>query len=40
VTQRRNLGLVRIAYRQPFGTFSGRLHGGFVLVTEEHDAWS
>jgi hypothetical protein len=44
LAHRRNLGLVRSAYRQPFGTFSGRLPGGFVLaegygVTEDHDAW-
>lgn len=42
--RRQNLGLVRSAYRQPFGTFSGRLPGGVTLsegygVTEEHDAW-
>jgi hypothetical protein len=39
-----NLLLVRSRYRQPFGTFSGRLPGGIELaegygVTEEHDAW-
>jgi Protein of unknown function (DUF2804) len=38
---RQNLGLVRSAYRQPFGTFSGRV-GGVELthgygVMEEHD---
>ncbi|MFL5822719.1 MAG: DUF2804 domain-containing protein [Solirubrobacteraceae bacterium] len=41
---RENLLLVRSSYRQPFGTFSGRLPGGIELsegfgVTEEHDAW-
>jgi hypothetical protein len=40
---RQNLGLVRSAYRQPFGTFSGRI-GGLELahgygVMEEHDVW-
>lgn len=42
--RRQNLGLVRSSYRQPFGTFSGRLPVGVALaegygVTEEHDAW-
>jgi len=41
---RQNLLLVRSAYRQPFGTFSGLLPGDVALgegygVTEEHDAW-
>jgi hypothetical protein len=44
VRRRQNLGLVRSSYRQPFGTFSGRLGNGVALsegygVTEEHDAW-
>jgi hypothetical protein len=45
VRQRRdNLLLVRSTYRQPFGTFAGRLPGGVELregygVMEEHDAW-
>jgi Protein of unknown function (DUF2804) len=39
-----NLLLVRSAYRQPFGTFSGELPGGIRLaegrgVMEEHEAW-
>ena len=39
-----NLVLVRSRYRQPFGTFSGRLPGGVTLadghgVMEAHDAW-
>jgi hypothetical protein len=39
-----NLLLVRSAYRQPFGSFSGELPGGVALaegygVTEAHDAW-
>jgi hypothetical protein len=39
-----NLLLVSSTYRQPFGTFNGRLPGGIELsegfgVTEEHDAW-
>ncbi len=39
-----NLLLVRSAYRQPFGTFSGELPGGVPLaegygVMEEHDVW-
>jgi hypothetical protein len=39
-----NLLLVRSRYRQPFGTFSGRLAGGLELaegygVMEDHDAW-
>jgi hypothetical protein len=42
--RRQNLGLVRSVYRQPFGSFSGRLADGIALsegygVTEEHDAW-
>lgn len=42
--RRQNLILVRSDYRQPFGTFSGRLPGGVRLaegygVTEEHEAW-
>jgi hypothetical protein len=40
--RRENMGLVRSSYRQPFGTFTGRLPGGIVLargfgVMEEHD---
>ena len=39
-----NLLLLRSRYRQPFGTFSGRLAGGIELaqgygVMEEHDVW-
>ena len=39
-----NLLLIRSSYRQPFGTFSGRLAGGIELaegygVMEEHDVW-
>jgi hypothetical protein len=39
-----NLLLVRSRYRQPFGTFSGRLAGGVELaegygVMEDHDVW-
>lgn len=39
-----NLVLIRSRYRQPFGSFSGRLPGGIELaegygVMEEHDAW-
>jgi len=39
-----NLGVVRSRYRQPFGTFSGRLPDGSQLscgfgVMEEHDVW-
>ena len=39
-----NLLLVRSDYRQPFGTFSGRLPGGIGVaegygVMEEHDVW-
>jgi hypothetical protein len=39
-----NLLLFRSDYRQPFGTFSGRLPGGIRLeegygVMEEHDVW-
>jgi hypothetical protein len=42
--RRENLLLVRSDYRQPFGTFSGRLPGGVELaagygVMEEHDVW-
>ena len=44
-TRRRqeNLLLIRSAYRQPFGTFTGTLPGGLVLreahgVMEWHDA--
>ncbi len=42
--RRDNLLVVRSAYRQPFGTFSGELPGGLALaegygVTESHDAW-
>ncbi len=42
--RRENLLLVRSAYRQPFGTFSGELHGGIALaegfgVMEAHDVW-
>jgi Protein of unknown function (DUF2804) len=40
---RQNLGLVRSAYRQPFGTFSGRVGGAELAhgygVMEEHDVW-
>jgi hypothetical protein len=41
---RQNLGLLRSSYRQPFGTFAGKLVGGLSLaegygVMEEHDAW-
>jgi len=37
-----NMGLLRSSYRQPFGTFTGRLPGGIALehgfgVMEEHD---
>jgi hypothetical protein len=39
-----NLLVLRSSYRQPFGTFSGRLADGIELaagygVMEEHDAW-
>ncbi len=39
-----NLGLIRSAYRQPFGSFSGELPGGVELaegygVMEAHDVW-
>ncbi len=39
-----NLLVLRSRYRQPFGTFSGRLPGGIELaagygVMEEHDVW-
>ncbi|HEY1593652.1 MAG TPA: DUF2804 family protein [Solirubrobacteraceae bacterium] len=42
--RRDNLLLLRSAYRQPFGAFSGELPGGARLaegygVMEEHDAW-
>lgn len=42
--RRDNLLLVRSAYRQPFGAFSGELPGGAELiegygVMESHDAW-
>ena len=42
--RRQNLILVRSHYRQPFGTFDGRLPGGPVLaegfgVMEEHEVW-
>ncbi len=42
--RRENRLLVRSSYRQPFGTFSGRLPGGVELaegygVMEEHDVW-
>jgi hypothetical protein len=42
--RRENLLLLRSAYRQPFGTFSGELPGGIALATgygvmEEHDVW-
>ena len=42
--RRENFILLRSAYRQPFGTFSGMLPGGLELaggygVMEEHDAW-
>jgi Protein of unknown function (DUF2804) len=42
--RRQNLLLVRSAYRQPFGTFSGELPGGVQLVEgygvmEHHDVW-
>ncbi|HEY5428168.1 MAG TPA: DUF2804 family protein [Solirubrobacteraceae bacterium] len=41
---RQNLLLIRSRYRQPFGTFSGRLPDGSVLaagfgVMEAHDVW-
>jgi hypothetical protein len=41
--ERRNLGLVRYRYRQPFGSFAGTLPGGIGLasgfgVMEHHDA--
>jgi Protein of unknown function (DUF2804) len=41
-TERTNLVLVRSSYRQPFGTFTGELPGGFTLsegmgVMEWHD---
>jgi hypothetical protein len=39
-----NLGVVRSAYRQPIGSFSGHLPGGIEVaegygVMEDHDAW-
>jgi Protein of unknown function (DUF2804) len=42
--RRENLLLVRSSYRQPFGTFSGRVPGGPQLaegygVMEDHDVW-
>jgi hypothetical protein len=42
--RRDNMVLVRSSYRQPFGTFSGRLPDGTELaegygVMEEHEAW-
>jgi hypothetical protein len=42
--RRDNLLLIRSAYRQPFGTFAGKLPDGAELaegygVMEEHDAW-
>lgn len=42
--RRQNLLIVRSAYRQPFGVFTGALPGGVTLsegfgVMEEHDAW-
>jgi hypothetical protein len=42
--RRENLLVVRSDYRQPFGTFSGRLPGGIEVaegygVMEHHDAW-
>jgi hypothetical protein len=42
--ERMNLLLVRSAYRQPFGTFSGDLPGGLRLplghgVMEDHEVW-
>lgn len=41
---RENLVVLRSHYRQPFGTFSGRLPGGIAVaegfgVMEEHDVW-
>lgn len=41
-TRNENMGLVRSSYRQPFGTFTGRLPGGIELghgfgVMEQHD---
>ena len=43
-SRRQNRLLVRSAYRQPFGTFAGRLPGGLELaagygVMEEHDVY-
>jgi hypothetical protein len=42
--RRENLLLVRSSYRQPFGTFAGRLPDGSELaqgygVMESHEAW-
>jgi hypothetical protein len=41
--QRQNLILVRSRYRQPFGTFSGRVGGAELAagygVMEDHDVW-
>ncbi|MFL5831787.1 MAG: DUF2804 domain-containing protein [Solirubrobacteraceae bacterium] len=41
--RRENLLLVRSSYRQPFGTFSGELHGLALAegygVMEDHDVW-
>jgi len=42
--RRENLILLRSDYRQPFGTFSGRLPAGPELayaygVMESHEAW-
>jgi Protein of unknown function (DUF2804) len=42
--RRDNLLLIRSRYRQPFGTFSGRLPGGIELaegfgVMEDHEVW-
>jgi hypothetical protein len=44
LARRQNLLLVRSRYRQPFGSFSGRLPGGVELdegwgVMEDHDVW-
>jgi Protein of unknown function (DUF2804) len=43
-TRNENRLLVRSRYRQPFGTFAGRLPGGITLshgygVMEDHDVW-
>jgi hypothetical protein len=42
--QKQNLVVVRSEYRQPFGTFSGKLPNGIALdraygVMEQHEAW-